>query len=51
MQAAIPLSPTQHGDRLAFKGMALSRDDYLFRKSLMVGSLSTDRSTPFHTVS
>jgi len=44
MQAAVSLLPAKYSDRLPFKGVARPLDGYLTRQSLVVGSLSIDRS-------
>ena len=47
VQLAAPVTPPQHLERHALKGMALANDRYVFGKIVeVVGSLSSGRSTP-----
>ncbi len=44
MHTTISLPPAKDSDQLSFKRMTLADDGNLSRKTLMVGSLSSDRS-------
>ena len=49
MQTTVALLPTKYMDRLTLKSVANTENDYFLRKGMMVGSLSSDRSTAFRT--
>jgi hypothetical protein len=49
MRAAVLPSLTKHGNNLSFQRMAGANDRYCPWQRVVVGSLASDRSTPYRT--